>query len=227
MQSGWQKLQTPLQSEALQRISRNAGAVAFANRGGGFRLQDAALRRLATVHGILAIGVIRANPAEVLDVQVSVRNPIASGVKLPVSIVPEVAGTPVVVSNDEWEAVTLSGGGEVLAVAEVAASPEIRGERKGVIPNVSPPIADAGPDQNVLWADVVTLDGSGSSDPDGYPLQYFWEQSNGPAVTLSDPNVVGPTFTAPSVDGPLGFNLVVFDGFHYADDAVVIHVTEV
>lgn len=227
MQSGWQKLQTPLQSEALQRISRNAGAAAFANRGGGFRIQDAALRRLATVHGILAIGVIRANPAELLDIEISVRNPIASGVKLPVSILPEEGGTPVVVASDEWEAVTLAAGGDVHAVAEVTASPEIRGERKGVVPNISNPIADAGPDQNVLWAEEVTLDGSGSVDPDGYPLQYFWEQVNGDAVELSDPNAVGPTFTAPSKDEPMSFLLTVFDGFHYAQDTVVIHVTEV
>lgn len=90
------------------------------------------------------------------------------------------------------------------------------------------PLADAGPDQTVYTQAVVTLDGGGSSDPDGdLPLAYLWQQTGGPAVTLSSLAVVTPTFTAPAVSTVLTFTLVVSDSLGLADptpDAVVIRV---
>ena len=77
------------------------------------------------------------------------------------------------------------------------------------------PIAEAGTDQTTLRpGDLVTLDGSGSTDEDNDPLTYMWTQISGPTVTLSDPNVVNPTFTIPldAVDTPIVFQLVVNDG---------------
>ena len=59
-----------------------------------------------------------------------------------------------------------------------------------------PPIADAGPDQNVLSTDLVQLDGSGSSDPEGATLSYAWTVASGPAgsaVNFSDPTIASPT----------------------------------
>ena len=70
-----------------------------------------------------------------------------------------------------------------------------------------PPIADAGPDQTVNEGDLVTLDGSNSSDLGDGIASYLWEQTNGTPVTLSDPAAVQPTFTAPDV-GPNGESLI-------------------
>jgi hypothetical protein len=58
----------------------------------------------------------------------------------------------------------------------------------------SPPIADAGPNQNVQPG-TVTLNGSGSSDPLGLPLTYQWLQIAGPTVTINNATGAIATFT--------------------------------
>ena len=77
-----------------------------------------------------------------------------------------------------------------------------------------PPTADAGPDQNVNEETTVTLDGSNSSDPDDGIEFYRWKQIAGPSVSLSNPEAVQPTFSAPTVgsDGvSFTFELTVTD----------------
>ncbi len=100
----------------------------------------------------------------------------------------------------------------------------------GTVSN-SPPVADAGGNQSVATGATVTLDGSGSYDPDGdLPLAYRWAQTGGPAVAFT-PNLSITTFTAPSSATVLTFTLVVTDthagtlGLPSVPDTVVITVT--
>jgi hypothetical protein len=97
-----------------------------------------------------------------------------------------------------------------------------------VITSNQAPIANAGSDQNVNANALVTLDGSGSSDPDGnLPLTYYWTQTGGPAVTLSNPAIVAPSFTAPSDPAVLTFILAVTDSLDLPDptpDEVVVTI---
>lgn len=92
-----------------------------------------------------------------------------------------------------------------------------------------PPIANAGPDQTVNEGTLVTLNGSGSSDPDGNSLTFSWTQTAGPAVTLSNASSATPTFTAPQVSTStlLTFQLVVNDGsLNSSPDTVNITVLD-
>jgi hypothetical protein len=75
------------------------------------------------------------------------------------------------------------------------------------------PSADAGPDQDATEGDSVTLDGSGSSDPDGSIVSYQWSQTSGPSVTLNDANQPVANFVAPAVTSTrtLWFMLTVTD----------------
>ncbi len=87
----------------------------------------------------------------------------------------------------------------------------------------TPPVAEAGPDQTVeatsATATNVTLDGSGSSDPDDDALTYAWTWAGG---TASGAN---PTIALPYGDTTI--TLTVDDGKgDTSTDTVVIHVTD-
>jgi hypothetical protein len=76
------------------------------------------------------------------------------------------------------------------------------------------PVASAGPDQTVTVGQSVTLNGSGSSDPEASPLTYRWSfvsQPAGSVAVLSNPTAVQATFV-PDVDGEYVVQLVVNDG---------------
>ena len=77
------------------------------------------------------------------------------------------------------------------------------------------PTANAGSDQTVKSENTVTLNGSGSSDPDyGIPL-FNWTQTEGDTVSLRNVTFVTPSFTAPTVSDDnkktLTFQLKVTD----------------
>jgi hypothetical protein len=92
-------------------------------------------------------------------------------------------------------------------------------------PNTSP-TASAGPDQTVSGGSTVSLNGSGSSDPDGDPLTYQWQQTLGtPTVTLNNATSAIASFTAPNQDTTLTFQLTVNDGHGgTASDETVVTV---
>jgi YD repeat-containing protein len=76
-----------------------------------------------------------------------------------------------------------------------------------------PPTAHAGPDQTASLGAKISLDGSGSADPDQgpAPLAYAWVQAEGPSVVLDNAASVTPNFT-PAAPGTYTFNLTVSDG---------------
>jgi len=94
------------------------------------------------------------------------------------------------------------------------------------IPNLAP-TAEAGTNQTVSEGQSVILDGSGSVDPDGYIVSYFWQQTVGMAVSF-DASAVQPSFTAPQTSGiaqTLGFTLTVMDDSGAtASDALLVTV---
>ncbi|MFH0728120.1 MAG: PKD domain-containing protein, partial [Pseudomonadota bacterium] len=78
----------------------------------------------------------------------------------------------------------------------------------------SPPVANAGPDQGRYFGDLVTLNGSASSDVDGDPLTYAWSFTSKPAgsaAVLSNSTAISPTFTI-DVSGDYEIQLIVNDG---------------
>ncbi|RJQ21481.1 MAG: PKD domain-containing protein [Nitrospiraceae bacterium] len=90
------------------------------------------------------------------------------------------------------------------------------------------PKANAGADQALTYhGRLVTLDGSGSSDPDGnYPLTYAWEMKSKPAgssAALSNSETANPSFF-PDLPGDYVFSLIVTDsiGLVGAADEVLI-----
>ncbi len=87
--------------------------------------------------------------------------------------------------------------------------------------------ADAGVDQVVVENTQVTLDGSGSHDPDNIISHYLWQELSNGGLLLSDNSAQRPTFTAPSAvsSREYQFSLTVTnDRGEQAEDSVTITV---
>lgn len=72
-----------------------------------------------------------------------------------------------------------------------------------------PPLVNAGPDQAVQPNTLVQLTGS-ISDPEGAATTFVWQQTAGPAVSLSNQATLAPSFT-PTVKGTYTFKLTGTD----------------
>lgn len=83
-----------------------------------------------------------------------------------------------------------------------------------VVSGNAPPVAMAGPNQAVKMGTAVTLDGTGSYDPDhNTPLAFLWQmvsKPSGSAATLSDSGGPTPSFVADN-SGTYVISLVVKD----------------
>lgn len=89
----------------------------------------------------------------------------------------------------------------------------------------SPPVANAGLAQNVNEGVLVTLNGTGSFDPNATDvLRYTWRQVGGATVIpLTNATAASATFTAPQVpfDQSFTFELIVDDGNGNFDNELV------
>ena len=97
---------------------------------------------------------------------------------------------------------------------------------KKAINNI-PPVADPGNDTTVFVDQLVMLDGSGSTDPEGLPLTYDWEFVSvppGSTAALSDSTALMPIFTVDLV-GDYVIQLVVRDNRSFSTPATVTITT--
>jgi uncharacterized protein YhjY with autotransporter beta-barrel domain len=98
-------------------------------------------------------------------------------------------------------------------------------------PVQAPPTANAGPDRTVndtnnAPGEMVVLDGSGSTDPDGQIVSYEWSRSNGEGSEILGTSQ-SPTLQVQLPDGENTIQLLVTDNTGHTDyDTVVITVNE-
>ena len=97
-----------------------------------------------------------------------------------------------------------------------------------VTPTNTPPVADAGADQDAVAGQEVILDGTASADPDGDELTFAWAIASKPEAsqaTLTGETTPTPTLT-PDLGGRYLVELVVDDGTDAsAPDTVAVEVT--
>ena len=128
-----------------------------------------------------------------------------------------------------WEPAGLSDeGGHTVSVRATDRSGNISGPAEASFAvEFIPPVADAGPDRNVIAGETVTLDGSASYDPSGETITFLWTFKETPAASavtgesLSDAAGAKPAFTT-DVEGTYVLELTVDNGKKQDSDTVSI-----
>lgn len=111
---------------------------------------------------------------------------------------------------------------------DVSATSSTPGSDSGSLNNSTAPVALAGSDASYVEGTSITLDGSGSNDPDGFDLTYEWTQVSGPRVTFSNATIANPTVTFDPLihDATFVLQLAVNDGVATSSDTVTISVLD-
>ena len=97
---------------------------------------------------------------------------------------------------------------------------------EGSQPN-SLPVANAGPDLDAVTAQIVTLSGAASSDPDNDPLDFYWSVESSPSGSSAQPaqeDAMDTTFV-PDLVGQYELLLEVGDWDGFSSDTLIINVT--
>ena len=113
-----------------------------------------------------------------------------------------------------------------LTVTDVGQASDTTSVAITILDNTAPS-AQAGADQEVYEGTSVRLDASASSDAENNIVDYLWQQSTEPIISIADPAVASIAFTAPDVaaDTNLSFHLTVTDSANLIDtDTVVVTV---
>ena len=129
-----------------------------------------------------------------------------------VSITPDVAGQYVLT-------VTVSDGRGGQAVDDVRVTATVPGANRA-------PTADAGFDLEGTETITMTLDGTGSSDPDGDPLTFTWtvvSRPEGSTAEIASANAAVASFT-PDLEGVYVVQLAVNDGQFTSTDTATLTV---
>ncbi len=115
-----------------------------------------------------------------------------------------------------------------LTVADVGQASDTASVAITILDNTAPS-AQAGADQEVYEGTSVRLDASASSDTENNIVDYLWQQSTEPVISIANPQEQSIAFTAPDVaaDTNLSFHLTVTDSAKLIDtDTVVVTVLD-